>query len=118
MSKIKDIKLIKADINIVRNTPKQGELKVKRRAQISEPKESGNKTALLNLELDIAAVEGEGIRIVLEADTILEFETIPKDYVKIGEEVCVPMVQREILKRLDEILVQMGYEKMHLGEKL
>lgn len=41
-----------------------------------------------------------------------------EDYVKIGEEICVPMVQKEMLKRLDEMLVQMGYEKLHLSEKL
>ena len=35
-----------------------------------------------------------------------------------GEEICVPMVQKEMLKRLDEMLVQMGYEKLHLSEKL
>ena len=115
MSKIKDIKLLKAEINIMRNMPKQCELKVKRKAQISAPKEEGDRTALLNLGL---SVESEGIKIELEADTILEFETIPEDYVKIGEEICVPMVQKEMLKRLDEMLVQMGYEKLHLSEKL
>ena len=51
MSKIKDIKLLKAEINIMRNMPKQCELKVKRKAQISAPKEEGDRTALLNLGL-------------------------------------------------------------------
>ena len=114
MSKIKDIKLLKAEINIMRNMPKQCELKVKRKAQISAPKEEGDRTALLNLGLSVETIESEGIKIELEADTILEFETIPEDYVKIG----VPMVQKEMLKRLDEMLVQMGYEKLHLSEKL
>ena len=118
MSKIKDIKLLKAEINIMRNMPKQCELKVKRKAQISAPKEEGDRTALLNLGLSVETIESEGIKIELEADTILEFETIPEDYVKIGEEICVPMVQKEMLKRLDEMLFQMGYEKLHLSEKL
>ena len=57
MSKIKDIKLLKAEINIMRNMPKQCELKVKRKAQISAPKEEGDRTALLNLGLSVETIE-------------------------------------------------------------
>lgn len=67
MSKIKDIKLLKAEINIMRNMPKQCELKVKRKAQISAPKEEGDRTALLNLGLSVETIESEGIKIELEA---------------------------------------------------
>ena len=99
MSKIKDIKLLKAEINIMRNMPKQCELKVKRKAQISAPKEEGDRTALLNLGLSVETIESEGIKIELEADTILEFETIPEDYVKIGEgNLCTNGTERDVKK--------------------
>lgn len=115
---IRNIKLLKTHINIAQNMPKSFELKVERRAQIKAPKKDGDRTALLNLELEIQTLETEGIKIELEADVIFEFETILEDYAKVAEEICVPMAQKEMLNRLDEILIHMGYKKMRLAEKI
>lgn len=53
----------------------------------------------MNLGLSVETIESEGIKIELEADTILEFETIPEDYVKIGEEIwCTNGYERDVKK--------------------
>ncbi len=80
------------------------------------PKEEGQKSILLNMELNIGSKENE-IKIQMAADMVFELEFAPKDYDELAENKLVPMARESLLNSLDDILVAMGYNKMELAVK-
>lgn len=115
---IRYIRIVKSHIEIARLLSKSFELKVGCKAKTKIPKNSEDKKAVLNIEVDIATTEKDDMRIELEADICFEFENIPDDYDKVLEEECMPIGQKKLFDLLDNILIDMGYKKLGLADKM
>ena len=115
--KISYIRIVYSHIEIARTLSKNFELKVGCKAKIKTPKNVEDKNAILNMELNIATTEKDDMKIELEADVLFEFNQVPDDYDKVMEEECMPMAQTKLFNMLDDILVDMGYQRLGLAEK-
>ncbi len=93
------------------------ELQVESESSILRPREKDNRTALLKLNLNIRETKNNNINISVAANVIFEFEEIPNDYNDVAKNECTPMACTELFKKIDDILVVMGYPKFNLKIK-
>lgn len=115
--KINSVRIVSAGIEIARTLPKSFEIKIGFQARTRAPKNLEEKKSILNVELTIVTPEREDMKIELEADVFLSFDQIPDDYDKIMEEKCMPIARIRLFNMLDNILTDMGYQKLGLAEK-
>lgn len=80
------------------------------------PKNPDGKSALLEMHLKINAKEL--LKIELTADVFFELEQLLSDYNEITEKKLIPLASKSLLNSLDNILAEMGYSKMHLGNEI
>lgn len=116
-AEIRDLRIRKVHIDISEKLSSKFKIGIESRGQLRQPKEKENRTALLIIQLHIFSADEKKLDITISADCIFEFSDIPADYNEVAEKDCMPMAQTEIYKKLDEILLVMGYRKLGLAEK-
>lgn len=90
------------------------QIKMNAEAKLSYPKSSDDKTALLHMKVTVSSVDKDDIYVEVLTNTVFEFSDIPEDYNEISKNLCVPMAQKEVLKRIDSIMETMGYPPFNL----
>lgn len=83
-------------------------------ATVNDPADSDNPTTVVRIKSELSDDKKELTANCL-AEAILKFDPIPVDKKAVIKEIGLPMVQDEIVKRIREIICQMGY-KIGMGE--
>lgn len=116
-AKIIDQKIISTHITISREIKNSIDLKLGCQAKLKTPRDIENKSVLLNIKL-ILATPTDDLKAELIADIIFGLDYMPDDYNIIAEQKLIPLARTSLFEKLDEILVAMGYKKMHLANKI
>ena len=90
-------------------------MEMKLEATLNPPLDVKDNTALLIFKVNLSDVDGTDSLLQAVANIIFEFDDIPKDYKDAAIDVCIPIAQEEVLKRLDAILDNMGYPDFKLS---
>lgn len=90
---------------------KSFQMEVSLEASINQPQNPDDNTALLTFNTKIASSD-DSVSLNMESSLIFEFDEIPLDYQLIAKELCIPMAQKEILGRIDNILENLGYPEI------
>ncbi|MGB4661460.1 MAG: hypothetical protein WBI07_19970 [Mobilitalea sp.] len=115
--KILKKRINKVHIDISQNLSGEFKLKAESKVQVKTPKEEEEKTALILIETSISIPDSDDINIILNAEYVSKFDGVPSDYNTFIEEKCIPLAQEALFKSLDNIIIEMGYEKLGLAEK-
>lgn len=107
----------KVHIDISQNLSNGFQLKVESKVQIKTPKVEEDKTALVLMETNISIPDSDDFDITMSAEFLFKFDEILDDYKSVAEERCIPLVQEDLFKSLDNILVEMGFNRLNLAEK-
>lgn len=116
-AKIVRQKIVSANIIVSRKSLKSLEIGVECRAKVKKPHDEEDSSVLLNIELNVST-KNDDLKIEFDSDTIFELDQVPDDYDKTAEQILIPIARTRLFEKLDEILVNMGYEKMKLAEKI
>ena len=68
--------------------------------------------------IDATAVESDDLTIELESDVLFSYETEFENFDWVIENECMPMAQKEIFNKLDNILVELGYSKLDFAKSI
>lgn len=110
-------RITKILVDISPDLSKEFKLKIESKVELNKPKEEEDKTALILMETNIGIPDSDEFNITMSSEYIFEFDEIPDDFKSITEERCIPLAQEELFKSLDNILVEMGYNRLNLAEK-
>lgn len=110
------LRILKSYIEISPNIPQSFNINAQFRTQTRIPDDKECKKAILETELSLFN-EDDSFKINLEVESFLKFDKVPEDYDKEIEKNCISMVQKKIFNILDEILVNMGYERLNLEKQ-
>lgn len=110
-------RITESKIYISENLANKLEISINSRTDIKTPKNVGDKTILLNIQLNIGTKD-ENLKIELNADLFFELEQLLDNYDEIAKEKLIPIASVSLLNSLDDILVSMGYKKMELANKI
>ena len=116
--KINDIKIVNTLIEINRNCKDKLNLQVGCRGRVGKPQNINDQTLLLNVTVDIVSADSEDLKIQLESDVFFSYNVVPNDFDWMVENECMPMAQKSIFDKLDNLLIELGYEKMNLSENI
>ncbi|SCP99899.1 hypothetical protein [Anaerobium acetethylicum] len=111
---IQNKQIQKLHIDIPQDLSGDLNLKSESKVQIRTPKERKETTALLKIETIIMIPDREDFQIAIGAEYVFKFSEVPIDYTVVAEEQCIPMAQDNMMEILGNILVGMGYKKLHL----
>lgn len=90
---------------------KSFQMDVRLEASINQPQNPKDNTALLTFNTQISSND-DSVSLNMESAIIFEFDEIPSDYQLVAKDVCIPMAQKEILGRIDNILENLGYPEI------
>lgn len=110
-------RITESKIYISENLANKLEISINSRTDIKTPKNVGDKTILLNIQLNIGTKD-ENLKIELNAALFFELEQLLDNYDEIAKEKLIPIAIESLLNSLDDILVAMGYKKMELANKI
>lgn len=116
--KINNIKIIRSFIEIDRNCKDKFEIKLECRGRAKKAKKESDHTLLLNIIIDATSVNSEDLTIQLETDVFFHYEKDHESLDWIIENECMPMAQKEILNKLDNILIELGYSELNLAQNI
>lgn len=116
--KIDDIKIVRSFIEIDRDCKDKFEIKIECRGRIKKSKKEADHTLLLNVIIDATAVDSNDLSIELESDVLFSYETEFENFDWVIENECMPMAQKEIFNKLDNILVELGYSKLDFAKSV
>lgn len=90
--------------------PDKGILQVQTQIQfnLGEPVDENDKTVLIKSVTAITAPNRDDFLIRIEADTVLEFNTVPQDYKTLFEKTCIPIVSQRLFDMVDNVMKNMG----------
>ncbi len=115
-AKIIQQKIVESNIFVSRDMEDKIDINMMCKVNLKMPKDPEEKSVLLEVQLKINA--NELLKIELNADVFFELEQLLSDYNEITEKKLIPMACKSLLNSLDNILVEMGYSKMHLGNEI
>lgn len=110
-------KIVTANITVPRKSLKNLEVSIECRTKIKAPRNENDRSILLDMELKVDA-KNDGLMIEFDSDTVFELDQKPDDYNIVAEQKLIPLAREALFKKLDEILVSMGYKEMKLAEKM
>lgn len=116
--KIDNIKIVNSLIEIDRNCKDKLGINLECTGRVGKPKNSLDNTLLLNIVFDISSAESDELIIQLEADVFFSYDEKPENFDWMVEKECMPMAQKEVLNKLDNILVELGYSKLNFAENI
>lgn len=90
---------------------KSFQMDVRLEASIKQPQNPKDNTALLTFNTQISSND-DSVSLNMESAIIFEFDEIPSDYQLVAKDICIPMAQKEILGRIDNILENLGYPEI------
>ena len=113
-AKIVDYVVTKTHIDIDPNLSGEFQIKAENRAQINPPADPADKKMLLLYSLKLYIPDTELLFININAEFRFEFDEIPEDYAKIGEELCIPQALGKLYELIDNILITMNRPPLEL----
>lgn len=96
------------------NTESSLQLKIEMESKLLVPNNKDDLTAMFEIKTEICEPDNNEIAIVANSKIIFEFDEKPENYEEISKEVCLPMAQVEVLKKIDDIVDLMGYPKFDI----
>lgn len=115
-AKIIQQKIVESNIFVSRDMEDKIDINMMCKVNLKMPKNPEEKSVLLEMHLKINAKEL--LKIELTADVFFELEQLLSDYNEITEKKLIPLACKSLLNSLDNILAEMGYSKMHLGNEI
>lgn len=116
--RIDNIKIVNSLIEIDRNCKEKFRINLDCTGRVGKPKNQSDNTLLLNIVFDIISAETDELNIQLEADVFFSYNEEPENFDWMVEKECMPMAQKEVLNKLDNILVELGYSKLNIAERI
>lgn len=116
--RIDNIKIVNSLIEIDRNCKEKFRINLDCTGRVGKPKNQSDNTLLLNIVFDIISAETDELNIQLEADVFFSYNEEPENFDWMVEKECMPMAQKEVLNKLDNILVELGYSKLNIAESI
>lgn len=116
--RIDNIKIVNSLIEIDRNCKEKFRINLDCTGRVGKPKNQSDNTLLLNIVFDIFSAETDELNIQLEADVFFSYNEEPENFDWMVEKECMPMAQKEVLNKLDNILVELGYSKLNIAESI
>lgn len=117
-----DVKILytrirRINLNIAKNLPKNLTLNADWNTEIKVSKDK-DRNVLFLINLKVFDKENKEFDVEMDGEIIFEFNEKPEDLKKISTEKCIPLAQKEMSARLDNILVSSGYSKLDLASKI
>ena len=93
------------------------DLQVSCKVAIGEAKKENDKSLYMEMELFVEDKKNDEFKAALGADIIFVFDELPINREETTQ-LCLPIAAKELLRKMDEILLQMGEKKLELWMKL
>ena len=116
--KIDKIRVVNSLIEIDRNCNDKFGISLECKGRVGKPKNQSDNKLLLNIIIIISSSETDKLNIELEADVLFSYNEEPDNFDWMVEKECMPMAQKEVLNKLDNILVELGYSKLNIAENI
>lgn len=116
-AEIKKIRMKKCQIEVDWDVAEPLALQISCKVGIGEPKKENNKSIYMEMELSVEDKEKDEFNAVLVADIIFAFDELPIDNEETVQ-LCLPIAAKEMLRKMDDILLQMGEKKLELWMKI
>jgi len=81
-------------------------------AEIYEPTDESDPTALIKAELEMSDPENEYLSVTCKAEFIVRFEPIPDNRSKVASDLCPAIINKEFARIMTSVLHDMGHELM------
>lgn len=116
-AEIKKIRMKKCQIEVDWDATEPLDLQISCKVGIGEPKEENDKSIYMDMELSVEDKKEGEFYAVLGADIIFAFNELPIDSEETTQ-LCIPIAAKELLRKMDDILMQMGEKKLELWMKI
>lgn len=90
------------------------QLQIKMESKLLVPSNKDDLTVMFEIKTEISEPDSNKIAIVANSKIIFKFNEKPKDFEQASKEICLPIAQKEVLKKIDDIVDLMGYPKFDI----